>query len=125
MVHIIPKPVVRGEQVRILSFKTVPGMINGGQGIFIVVLRIIKQLDAVLVDEVIKLFLQISDNDGNIHDAGLMELADLPLDHPLPENLQQPLGRFKGQRNKAGAEARRQDHRAVHPVFLEQLHALL
>ena len=50
-----------------------------------------------------------------------MELADLALDHALPEHLQKPLGRLKRQGDKTGTESRSDDQRPVHLVRLQQL----
>ena len=101
MVHVLAEPVVRGEKVDVPAFKTVPGMVDGGDGILAAVFRIIKELYLVFVDEIFKFLLQVADSDGNVGNAGFVALADLPLNHPLAEDLEKPLGRFKGKRHKA------------------------
>ena len=48
-----------------------------------------------------------------------MQLAKLPLDHALTVYLEESLRALVGQRHKAGAETRRENHRAVHAVGCE------
>ena len=89
------------------------------------VFRVVKKLYAEFIDEVLKFLLQIPHHDGDVHDPGLVELADLTLDHAFTEHLQESFRRFKGQWYKTGAKACRQDDGAVDPVLLEQFHTLL
>ena len=88
----------------------------GGQIILRQILRIIEKLHIILINQILKLLLEIPHNNRNIRDAGLMELLNLPLNHPLPQNLHQALGLLKGERHKPGAESGGKNHRPVHPV---------
>ena len=54
-----------------------------------------------------------------------MQLPDLTLDHPLAENFQQALGRFKRQRNEAGPKTGGDDDRPIHLKLLQIIPALL
>ena len=50
-----------------------------------------------------------------------MELADLPLHHTLPEDLQKAFGHFKGEGHKAGAKSGGQHHGSVHSKLLQKI----
>ena len=87
--------------------------------------RIVQELHAELVDQILELLLQISDDDGDVADPGFLKLPDLAFHHAFPEDLQEALRNVVGQRDKAGAEARRHDDRAVHAERLKIFPALL
>ena len=123
VIHIFPHPIVRREKIHILSPKHIPGMVHGCQRIFIFIFRIVQKLDAELVDQVFELLFQISHGNGYVVDPRLVELTDLPLNHPLPKDLQKPFGRLKRERDKPGAKARRCDQSAVHLVRSQALSA--
>ena len=55
--HIVPQPVVGRKNVHILTRQYLSGPIDGSQGILGGILRVIKQLHLILVDQVLKLFL--------------------------------------------------------------------
>ena len=123
VVHIPAHPVIRGEEVHVLSGKYLSGMIEGGQRIFAEVFWIVEELHIVSVDQIFKLFLQIADNDGDILDTHFMELLDLPFDHALPIDLQEPFGGLKGEGDEAGAEAGGDKDRTVHAVGFQKFQA--
>ena len=119
--HIVPQPVVGRKNVHVFARQHLSGAVNGGQRILAGIFRIIKQLYLILVDQVFKLLLQIPYGNGNVRDAGLMQLPDLALNHPFPEDLQQPFRCFKRKRNKAGTKSSGNDQRAVHLKLLQKI----
>ena len=58
----------------------------------------------------------MAEHEGDVGDADLVQLAKLSLDHALAVYLEESLRALVGQRHKAGAETRRENHRAVHAV---------
>ena len=76
-------------------------MIQSRKGIFITVFRIINKLYIVLIDEIIKLLLEVSYHDGDVSDPHFMKLSYLSLDHAFPEYLQKSLWSLIGKRHKS------------------------
>ena len=79
------------------------------------------EANAVLVFQVEEHFLFISQHQRNILDTRRLKLLDLAFNQPLPLDLKQPLGLLQRQRDKPGGGSRRQNHRVVHPVWLQRL----
>ena len=76
-----------------------------GESIFAGILRVVEELDIIFINQIVEFFLQIADYDGDIIDAGFMELLNLALNHALAEYLEKSLRSLVGERDKAGAEA--------------------
>ena len=68
---------------------------------------------AVLLLEVEEEFLLVAYDDGDVGDAGLVELLDLALDHDLAAHLEQALGTLVGDGRKARGKPRCEDDRVV------------
>ena len=90
-------------------------MVNGSQGVFAGILRIVEKLYLIFIDQVFKFFFQISHYDGNIKDTCFVKLADLPFHHSFSEDFQKSFGHFKGERDKPGTKSGSKDNR---PIYL-------
>ena len=96
------------------------------------VLRIDRQVDAVLVDQVLKLLFHEADHHRDVRDAGLVELADRPLDQRLSVDFEECFGGRRVDRDHPHAEARCQNDGVARrfgadllPSFVRELHVVV
>ena len=76
-------------------------------------------LHAELLGQVEEVLLLVAHDDRHVLDAGLVQLADLPLDQDLVAHAQHALGALVGNRGEALGQPRSHDDGVVHPVGLQ------
>ena len=86
-----------------------------------VVVRVHHDVHAELLGEVEHLLLHIADDERDVADPGLLQLADLPLDEQLTLDAQQCLRLFIRERGEARAHARRHNHGVFYAVGRKRL----
>ena len=119
VVGILPHPVVGGEEIHVPALQKIPRDIDRGDVVAALEPWVVKQLHTEFVDQILKLFLQISDDEGDVGDPRFFQLTDLPFHHAFSEDFQKALRDVVGQGDKAGTEAGCHDHRAVHAERLQ------
>lgn len=116
---ILGEVVVRGADVGVLE---PVGHQHQRRGVVIaVVVRVHHDVHAELLGEVEHLLLHIADDERDVADPGLLQLADLPLDEQLTLDAQQCLRLFIRERGKACAHARRHNHGVFYTVGRKRL----
>ena len=115
--------VVRGAHVGVVqAFPHAPqGAVVVARG----VLAVDDDVDAVLVGQVEEVFLLVADDQRDIRDADLVELADLALDQDLAAHLERALGALVADRCESGGQAGGHDDGSRDAVGLEGVAARL
>ena len=115
--------VVRGAHVGVVqAFPHAPqGAVVVARG----VLAVDDDVDAVLVGQVEEVFLLVADDQRDVRDADLVELADLALDQDLAAHLERALGALVADRCEARGQACGHDDGARHSVGFEGLAACI
>ena len=125
--RIFPAPEVTRHKIRFTKLRQY--LCQGMQVVFLGILHIDNQLHAILVNQIVILFLLKTDDNVNLLHIYRMKLTDQPLDQRFPLYFQKPFRRFHIDRHHPHSIPGSQNHRIFRAMlchlklcFLRQLH---
>ena len=125
--RIFPAPEVARHKIRFAKLRQY--LCQGMQIVFLCILHIDNQLHAILVNQIVVLFLFKTNDNINFLHLYRMKLTDQPLDQRFPLYFQKPFRRFHIDRHHPHSISGSQNHRVframlchLKPGFFRQLH---